>query len=110
MSTVTAPEMARATCLNHPAREAAARCVECRRPFCRECVTPIERRMFCAECYRAKTEKKTRKKRDWFLLSTAIQTCLGLLILWATFHFVGSILLDIPSTFHEGAVWETLAP
>ncbi len=112
MSSPTAPppSLARALCHNHPAREAAARCVECKRPFCRECVTPLDRRMFCAECYRAKTEKKVRKKRDWFLVSASVQTFFGLLLLWATFYFIGKLLLDIPSSFHEGAVWEKIAP
>ncbi len=108
--TPAAPAMARASCHNHPAREAAARCVECRRPFCRECVTPLDRRMLCAGCYRAKTRAGTRRKRDWFLASVFLQAVLGLLVLWATWHLVGRVLLDIPSTFHEGSVWEEIAP
>jgi hypothetical protein len=66
--------------------------------------------MYCAECYRARSQPKTRRKRDWFLLSAGLQMAAGLLLLWATYHFIGGILLDIPSTFHEGAVWEQLAP
>lgn len=104
------PSLAQTQCHHHPTREAAARCVECRRSYCRECVTPLDRRMYCAECYRAKTQKKAAKKRDWFLLSTATQTAFGVLLLWATFYFVGKLLLDIPSSFHEGAVWERIAP
>ena len=37
-------------CVLHPEREAVARCPECGRFFCRECVTEHEGRLLCAAC------------------------------------------------------------
>ncbi len=99
-----------ALCFNHPRREAAARCVGCGRPFCRECVTPIDRRMYCSACLVAKTSVKAAKKRDWFILSVAGQLVLGLLGLWFTTYFLGRALLELPSNFHEGTIWMKFLP
>ena len=104
------PLVAHATCFHHPRREAAARCVGCGRPFCRECVTPVERRMFCATCYSEQTGSREKPRRDWFILSIAGQTVFGLLGLWFTAYFLGKILLELPSNFHEGTVWQNLIP
>ena len=101
MSTVT-----RAICFHHPLREAAAKCVACGRSYCRECVTPMDRRMFCASCYREVSVTKVKSKRDWFVLSVAMQLILGVLGLWFTAYLVGRTLFDLPSDFHQGTVWE----
>jgi len=101
--------VARATCFQHPQREAAARCVGCGKSFCRECITALDRRMFCAACFKAKTEKKARTKRDWFLLTTSVQFVLGLFVLWLTAYLVGQALVNLPTSFHEGTVWEKFA-
>ncbi len=37
-------------CRNHPAREAACRCPECRLDYCRECVTEHAGRLLCSGC------------------------------------------------------------
>ena len=37
-------------CFNHMLREAVACCPECRRYFCRECVTEHEDKVLCAAC------------------------------------------------------------
>jgi hypothetical protein len=95
-----------ATCFHHPLREAAAKCVSCGNSFCRECVTPVDRRMMCADCFKLSTAVKERPKRDWFVLSFAAQALLGLLGLWFTTYFLGRVLLELPTSFHEGTVWE----
>ena len=96
----------RARCRNHPSREAAARCVGCQTHFCAECVTPVDRRMLCASCLEKSTSKPEKKPRDWFLLSTATQLLLGLLVSWFTAYMLGRILLQLPDDFHEATVWE----
>src|SRR3569623_834686 len=106
----TAASVARTTCFLHPQREGAARCVACGRAFCRECVTPLDRRMYCASCFKEKTGVKEKRKRDWFLLSTATQFGLGLLGLWLTAYFMGRLLVELPSSFHEGTVWQKFVP
>lgn len=95
-----------AVCFHHPLREAAAKCVSCGRPFCRECITPVDRRMMCAGCFKASTAAKVRPKRDWFVISLVSQVLLGLLGLWFTTYFLGRVLLEIPAPFHEGTIWD----
>ncbi len=106
MSAATTPSLSRAICSNHPQREAAAKCVSCGRSFCRECVTALDRRMFCAGCFKTKTQTTVKPKRDWFVLSVTAQFVVGLLGLWLTAYFLGRVLLELPSSFHEGTVWE----
>src|SRR5438132_254763 len=54
--------LARQRCLNHLNREAVARCPECKRFFCRECVTEHEDRLICAACLK-KLAKATARRR-----------------------------------------------
>jgi hypothetical protein len=110
MSTVATPSITRSTCYLHPQREAAAKCVSCGRSFCRECVTPVDRRMMCAACFKEKTAVKEVKARDWFVLAIAGQAVLGLLGVWFVSYFIGRVLLEIPTDFHEGTVWEKIMP
>jgi hypothetical protein len=37
---------------------------------------------------------------------TVIQFLLGLLVVWLSFYYLGQILVSVPSSFHEGTVWE----
>ena len=108
MSTSAPAQVVKSICFNHPQREAAAKCVSCGHAFCRECVTPVDRRMFCATCLREKTSMKVAKKRDWFLLSILGQAVLGILGLWFTTYVLGRALLELPASFHEGTVWEKM--
>jgi|GEM_PF-3128497 len=66
--------------------------------------------MICGECYRQKTEVKTEKKRDWFLVTASLQVVFGLAITWLLVWMVGFILTALPSSFHEGSVWEAFKP
>lgn len=100
----------RATCFHHPQREAAAKCVACGKSYCRECVTPLDRRMYCAGCFRELTAPKAKPQRDWFALSVVAHALVGLLGLWFTAYFFGRVLMELPSDFHEGTVWEKLMP
>jgi hypothetical protein len=97
-----------ALCLNHPRREAAARCTSCGQPFCRECVTDFEGRMVCSACHREKTKAGDKKKRDWFLITTVLQASAGLAALWLTAWLLGRLLVSIPSEVHEGEFWNRL--
>src|SRR5262245_40860810 len=103
---MSAAVLQRAPCLNHPRREAAARCTSCGQPFCRECITELEGRMVCGACHRAKTQVKEKGKRDWFMLTTALQLVAGIGMLWFGTWLLGRVLLSIPSEFHEGTTWE----
>ena len=108
MTTTPPLPLSRAHCLNHPRREAAARCTSCGQPFCRECVTELDGRMVCGPCYQAKTQAPVAKKRDWFLLSVALQALIGLALIWWNARMLGERLMQPTSSFHEGHVWEQL--
>jgi len=99
--------LVRQRCFHHTNREAAARCPECGRFFCRECITEHEDRFLCAACL----EKTGRKKSSFeFSLMTCffpvLQLTAGIVLLWVSFYYLGQILLALPSAFHEGTFWE----
>jgi hypothetical protein len=95
-------------CLNHPAREAAARCTDCAGNFCRECVVEHDRRLLCAACLRKATKPSVFRevwlKKAWAFLQTAA----ALAFLWMAFFTLGKVLLAIPSSFHEGDLWKQI--
>jgi hypothetical protein len=103
---MTADSLHHALCLNHPRREAAARCTSCGRPFCRECVTEFEGRMVCSACHLEKSKVTEKPRRDWVIVTASLQFIIGLAVLWLSAWMLGRVLLSIPSEFHEGTTWE----
>ncbi|MFO7870918.1 MAG: rhomboid family protein [Kiritimatiellia bacterium] len=93
-------------CFVHSGREAVARCPECRRFFCRECVTEHEGRVLCAGCIRKLSQRQGRKTSSLRTASLALQCFGGFLALWLLFYFLGQSLLKLPSSFHEGTLWD----
>jgi hypothetical protein len=93
-------------CLNHPGREAVARCPECRRYFCRECVTEHDDRLICAACLRTLSVEPSDRKLSLAPLLRLAAAGAGLVLAWACFFWLGQILLNTPSDFHEGTVWK----
>ncbi len=89
-------------CHNHTQREAVARCTECERMFCRECVTLHDDRMICNQCLNLKSKPKEMQpsKRNAILLLLLWPGCL--LLLWFIFYGIGRILYMTPSQFHDG--------
>ncbi len=99
-------ELSSQRCFNHAEREAAARCIECGNFFCRECVTEHEDRLICADCIR-KLGRRPRFKRPGFAgLLRVTQCAAGLLLAWFFFYILAELLLRLPSSFHEGTLWE----
>jgi hypothetical protein len=98
--------LAQQQCLNHSAREAVARCPECRHFYCRECIAEHDDRMICAACLRKLTATQARQWRPWRLLGDAAWGVGGLLTAMLFFYFVGRILLLIPTPFHDGTLWQ----
>jgi hypothetical protein len=96
-------------CLNHASREAVARCPECGRYFCRECVSEHEDRVICASCLKRMRKGPARRQRLTGLIRTT-QVLIGILMLWSSFYLLGRVLLTIPSSFHVPATeqegWE----
>ena len=98
-------------CATHPDREAAARCTGCGGFFCRECVTEHDLEMLCAPCIRKATEvgeAPAKSSRIGLVLLPLAQAFLGILILWICLYLAGRALIAIPSTFHEGTIWEEM--
>jgi uncharacterized paraquat-inducible protein A len=94
-------------CLNHATREAVARCPECGHFYCHECIAEHEDRVICAACLRKmlrQTEKKRRPLFAWLAGATAF--CFSLMIGWLAFYLAGKILLSIPTSFHDGTLWQ----
>jgi hypothetical protein len=106
-STITnsMPDITNQRCHNHRAREAVARCPECGRFFCRECITEHEDKVLCSSCLRRRAgPAQTRSNRlQWFFRLGHL--LLGLVILYLLFYYCARILLTLPSSFHEGTLW-----
>jgi hypothetical protein len=93
-------------CLNHARREAIARCPECGQFFCRECITEHENRIICAACLK-KLSRTPFLKSPAFLQALRIGHCLlGFIVAWFIFYLAGELLLRLPASFHEGALWK----
>ena len=92
-------------CCNHPNREAAARCVKCGAFFCRECTTEHDGRMTCANCLAAGTGS-IRAGRLRTLLLNGTPLLAGFLLVWFLFFCFGKGLISLPTSFHEGTLWD----
>jgi late competence protein required for DNA uptake (superfamily II DNA/RNA helicase) len=97
--------LAQKRCFHHSVREAVARCPECGRFFCRECITEHQGRVLCAGCLAAKAAPPPKKIRWSGVLTAPLQLAAGLWLAWWFFVLVGKLLLAIPTTFHDGSVW-----
>ncbi len=97
-------------CVNHFRREAAARCPECSRFFCRECVTSHQGRAICASCLeklapgRASTQDETTR-RGLRTIGSYLVRCVHVVVvvfvLWSFFYVLGRSLLVVPTALHE---------
>jgi len=102
--------LAHQRCAHHPVREAVARCPECQRFYCRECVTEHDDRLLCAECLRRLSARAAGGRRRLTGLVRAAQLLAGILVCWLFFYYSGRILLAIPAAFHEGVFWQGEEP
>lgn len=93
-------------CFNHMLREAVARCPECHRYFCRECVTEHEDRVLCAACLGIQINADVTRLSRFGALARIAHFLLGGMLLWIFFYYLGQILLSLPSAFHEGTLWD----
>ena len=101
------PDLASQRCLNHSFREAAARCPECGRYFCRECITEHDDRVICAACLKALALKERMPAKRRINLWPAIQGAGGWLLAFFVFYAIGRVLLAMPDQFHDENVWKS---
>jgi len=92
-------------CFNHAQREAVARCPECTRFYCRECVTEHDDRVVCSACLKKLVRPPLTRRPAFVRIFRAAQCVAGIAIAWFFFFFIGESLLRIPASFHEGTLW-----
>jgi hypothetical protein len=92
-------------CIHHPQREASARCPECGRYYCRECITEHDDRVICASCLAKLTTKKEKVSEAWGLLPRIGFALVAVLVVFVIFLLAGNALLSIPSHFHQTGGW-----
>ena len=100
------PTLDHQRCFNHAMREAAARCPECGRFFCRECVTEHDDRVVCSACLSQLARKRQVHRPALARLARFGQCLAALLIAWFFFFLIGESLLRIPAQFHDGTLWQ----
>lgn len=95
-------------CWNHSAREAVARCPECGRSFCRECVVEHEDRIICSGCLAKLTTAEAKPARTWSFRPVLrfAAAFAGLAAAWFIYFSVGRALLAIPDESHAASLWE----
>ena len=93
-------------CFNHGLREAAARCPECTRFFCRECVAEHDDRVICALCLKKLSAPGQAKRRGFSTARRSVQVVIGILVAWFFFFIIGEALLRIPTSFHDSSIWQ----
>ena len=93
-------------CFNHATREAVARCPECGRFFCRECVTEHDDRVVCSACLTKLARIPLARRPTFVKLIRFAQGIAGLIAAWFFFFLIGNGLLKIPTSFHEGTLWQ----
>jgi hypothetical protein len=93
-------------CFNHALREAVARCSECRRFFCRECIAEYAGKMLCAGCLARTGQGPKHGNTKFGALSAMAQLTGVVIVLWLFFYAIGVGLLKLPTSFHEGTVWK----
>jgi hypothetical protein len=95
-------------CWNHGSREAVARCPECERSYCRECVVEHEDRIICSSCLAKLTAAADKPARTWsfrpVLRFAAAFT--GIIVAWLLYFSLGRALLAIPDESHARSLWK----
>jgi hypothetical protein len=94
-------------CWNHGAREAIARCPECGRSYCRECVVEHEDRIICSSCLAKITATAAKPARTWSFRPVLrfAAAFSGLIITWFIYFSLGRSLLAIPDEWHADGIW-----
>jgi len=102
----TPASLSQKKCLHHGSREAVARCPECQRYFCRECITEHAGKVICQNCLDTLTREQSANEYAWGKTVGGWLGCaIGMLILWLSFNLLGQALLKIPTYFHDGTFW-----
>lgn len=98
---ITKELLSRQRCTNHLQREAVARCPECKRHFCRECITEYKNRLLCNHCLTKASGIKN--KRSNLIKAVVYMICCfaGFLIAFGFFYTVAKTIAAIPQPYHR---------
>ena len=98
----------RQQCFLHPDRGAVARCPECQRFYCHECITEHDGQVLCRRCLNREVEEEQssqgflrRHKTTVLLLVKPLFALAGFILLWFLFAVFGSMLMNFPDSFYE---------
>ena len=94
-------------CFNHSQRMASARCPQCKRYFCKECITEHRGKVLCTVCLAQTALAASDKHTRWAFLIHPMQFVVGLFMIWVFFYCFAQVLLLIPTSFHEGSLWQS---
>ncbi|MEY4388127.1 MAG: hypothetical protein RLY20_3410 [Verrucomicrobiota bacterium] len=98
--------LAQQRCFNHAEREAAARCPECKRDYCRECVTEYDDRLICTSCLQKLAAAPTASRRSFAGMFLIVRCAASVFLLWFLFYLIGEGLSSLPDSFHQGTLWQ----
>lgn len=86
---------------------ASARCPQCGRFFCKECITEHAGQVLCTTCLQKTVLAPEDRRASWALVLYALQIGVGLCLAWTFFYCLAQLLLLIPTSFHEGSLWQS---
>ncbi|HSI87331.1 MAG: rhomboid family protein [Candidatus Methylacidiphilales bacterium] len=101
--------LSRQRCAYHTSREAVARCPECRRFYCRECVTEHDDRLLCASCLKkaAAREDEVKPSAAFAYIRSGLGVVLGFGVAWMFFAMLLVFLASLPTSFDFSETWNS---
>lgn len=84
-----------------------ARCPECGRFFCRECIVEHEGRVICAGCLARVAAAPTPRAKRRRAAGPLVGALSGLFLAWLVFYIIGRMLLAVPGDFHASKIWKS---
>jgi hypothetical protein len=101
-------ELLRQQCELHLDRGAVARCPDCGRFYCHECITEHEGEVLCKRCLNQEVESDDEpsgfmQRNAFFLKACAIPFLIsaGYILLFFVFASLGMMLIRFPDEFHH---------
>jgi len=102
---IAAATLRQKLCVNHPQREASARCPGCGKFYCRECISEHDDRVLCAACLAGMSAKKETETSRWAWAPRLALVVLAVITVYFAFLLLGNLLLSFPSEFHGKGGW-----
>ena len=88
-------------CFNHAAREAAARCLDCKNFFCAECITEHDGRLTCSNCLTKKADvKKESKPLPILKILAPFVILISITLTIIFFTLFSRVLYNSPEDYH----------